>query len=214
MDKDIGMTSRGYDDEQLFAIADALHAEQHAVEYLLRNPDEADKLAPHIDELRRIRQELVKVWSGDKVNPSAWCELKHLIELYRRAYELIEASSRVEPHKVGKLARLTRRIERRLQEAKRKFLSGNRSVDECPRCVADVDVLINNLEKIYETKNLNISLPKKDISILKNSNNESRGDMKMVEWGDVGTIALSQFAAEGVKYGMSKIAFLDKPGLT
>ena len=54
MVKNIGLTSRGSEDEQEFLIADILHQEQHLIETLTKEPHRVEELTEQVDNLRRI----------------------------------------------------------------------------------------------------------------------------------------------------------------
>ncbi len=202
MNKTIGLTSRGDDDEKIRYVADLLHAEEHAVETLKKEPHKVEELTKNIDNLRGARQDAVRLWAGENVNPNYWCMVKHLTENSRRADELIENASRLNPGEVPKLIKIAKRIEKEKDNAIRSFKAGKTKIsdEECFRCEDDLGG--KNYKKIKnilsQTKSLNSSSPKE----INNSNslgkNKKNGGISMTDFKRLGVINGGQFAGKGI----------------
>lgn len=147
------MSSRGAEDEKEMLIADLLHQEQHAVETLTKEPEKVTELSKQIDRIRRIRQNVVKVWAGNSVDPNFWCQVKHSLEASRRIQEIIENSSRVNPEEVPELIEIARDINNEKEIAKENFLSGDQPVEKCSRCAGDLTITTGKIGKSLNSKN-------------------------------------------------------------
>ncbi|KKM97074.1 hypothetical protein LCGC14_1171650 [marine sediment metagenome] len=205
--KNIGMSSRGDEDEKLRLVADLLHAEQHAVETLTKEPGRAKELTKTIDDLRATRQEAVRIWSGENINPNYWCETKHLLEASRRTDELIENASRINPDDIPKLIKISNKVNKERDIAIKNFKQGKTKVtdEDCYRCEDDLGK--ENYEKLKvslsETKSLNRSMPKEN----NNLNNHKKGGISMTDFKQLGVVNGAQFAGKAITVGTD---FLDR----
>lgn len=194
----IGLTSRGDEDEKIRFIADLLHAEEHAVETLKKEPSNREELTKTIDNLREIRQSAVRFWAGENVNPNYWCEVKHLTANSRRADELIENAARINPADVPELIKIANKIDKEKNIAIKNFKSGKTKItdEECFRCESDLGK--ENYEKLKgllsETKSLNRSMSNENNNL--NDSNKKGGiymDLKQI-----GIINGGNFAGKAV----------------
>lgn len=136
----IGMSSRAHQDEMLESIMQLLHQEGHLQEFVGKNPKEAHKVAKLLDDVRKTRQDVVKLWSGNTINPSHWCNLKHNLKNIEHTREVLSNFSRVDKKKVPEVARLLNNTNKQLEESIKLFKSGEKSVNNCPRCSDDLKI--------------------------------------------------------------------------
>jgi len=186
---ELGLTSRGSEDEKEMLIADLLHQEQHLVEAMTKETDRVEELTGQLDRLRKIRQNAVKSWAGNKVNPNFWCQTKHNLEASRRIAEIIENSARLNPDEVPGLVEMARQINAEKEIAKENFLSGDEPVEKCSRCAGDLTITAGPTGKktAFSTKSLN-----REMTI-----NDS-GDKNMaVDLKEFGGLAVGQAAGVG-----------------
>lgn len=203
-DSNIGLTSRGDEDEKLRLVADLLHAEQHAVETLTKEPHRSEELTKTIDNLRGVRQNAVRLWGGENVNPNYWCQVKHLTEGSRRGEELIENAARINPAEVPEIVRITNKVNEERDIAIRNFKQGKTKItdEDCFRCEDDLGK--ENYEKLKgllsETKSLNRSMSKEN----NNSNNNKKDKNEVSNMNDfmqLGVINGAQFAGKAITVG-------------
>ena len=203
----LGLTSRGDEDEKLRLVADLLHAEAHAVETLTKEPHRTEELTKTIDDLRETRQSAVKLWGGENVNPNYWCQTKHLLEASRRGEELIENAARINPAEVPEIVRISNKVNEERDIAIKNFKRGKTKItdENCFRCEDDLGK--ENYEKLKglfpESKSLNRSMPKEN----NNQNNYQKGGMQMTDFQKLGVINGAQFAGKAITIGAD---YLDK----
>ena len=204
----IGLTSRGDEDEKLRLVADLLHAEAHAVETLTKEPHRSEELTKTIDDLRETRQSAVKLWGGENVNPNYWCSTKHLIEGSRRVDELIENAARINPDEVPEIVRISNKVNQERDIAIKNFKNGKTKItnEKCFRCEDDLGK--ENYEKLKgllpESKSLNRSMPQENNIP---NNYEKGGMMQMTDFKQLGVVNGAQFAGKAVTVGAN---YLDK----
>lgn len=202
MNKNIGLTSRGDEEERIRLTADLLHAEEHTIETLKKEPYRAEELTKSIDNLRRTRQGSVRLWSGEKINPNHWCRTKHLVEASRRGEEIIENATRINPVEVSEIIKIINRVDKEKDIAIKNFRQGKTRItdEECFRCEEDLGK--ENYEKLKgllsETKSLNRSISNKNNNPNNLNNSTIKGGVQMVDWTRLGVINGGQFAGKGI----------------
>jgi len=138
MEKKLGMTSRGGDEEFQRVIANLLQQETHVIEAMNKEPKKAKELSVGLDNLRKIRQEVVKVWAGNKINPNHWCAVKHNLYSVSHLEECIENEARLHPENIETLNKALIDAKKELERTIKLFKSGEKPVEECPRCANDL----------------------------------------------------------------------------
>jgi len=153
------ITSRGDEDEHIYAIANLLNAEEHITEAMTKDLSRSEELAKLLDDIRRTRQELVKSWAKGRADSRYWCALKHMINTCYHLHELITNAAREKPERVEELAKLLKECVEERDKLTKLFLSGSGS-GECPRCASDLDLAIRltNIPHVEEKKSDNILL--------------------------------------------------------
>jgi len=154
-EKDLGMTSRGAEEEKLRGIMNLLHTETHLIESMMAHPEKTEELTALIDNVRRTRQDLVKSWAGQKVNPNFWCATKHALETQRHVEEMIENAARTEREKVPELLKSLKEVVNERNKIIEEFKSGEGSIEEvgemvCKRCIADFEEKSSQSPKIEQ----------------------------------------------------------------
>lgn len=146
------ITSRGDDEERVFAISNALNVEEHLTDIIAEHPEQAIEISRILDEVRENRQKLVNLWSNGKVNKAFWCPTKHLLNTDYHLREMLMNASRHYPQDVPKIAEALSHTVRQRKAMSKLFLSGNGESSGCERCEADLGKA--NVEAITQHLNM------------------------------------------------------------
>ena len=201
------MTSRGDNEEKIYAIANAIHTEEHITDLMEKHPEKAKELAEILDRVRKNRQELVKLWAKGNYDENYWCPTKHLISLEYHLRELLANASRIDKERTKDIAKILNEVVKQRKEIASKFLSSSQKSDDetCERCLDDLNPeLANKIEQI--TKNLNMRSDN-DFIYTYSDNKEIKGgeNKNMITLTDVGLINAGQFAGKAAIIGAEKV---------
>ena len=143
----IGMSSRGDEDELKNALGHALHQEVHLMDLIEKQPDNLD-LVEELGDKVRHRQNIVKEWAGNRIFPPSWCDVKHCIVEKIHAQEALSNVARQkdsDPDEVKRRIKLLKEASERERIAVGRFLSGGKTVSDiydnaCVRCFDDLNL--------------------------------------------------------------------------
>lgn len=145
--QDIGSSSRGDDIEMEHVLRNLLHSEGHLMEEIGKDPHNFD-LINRLGETVRTRQATVKEWAGNRINPSGWCNAKHMIIAEMHAEEALSNAARQERVKEEDTLnriQLVKEIGVLKKKAVEDFLSGDEGTENlddnvCMRCFGDLNI--------------------------------------------------------------------------